>query len=48
VLVAMGIPGEEAFGSLRITLGRSNTADDIDYFLAVLEPLVEKLRADMS
>lgn len=45
VLLAMGIPHEEAHGSLRMTLGRGNTEEDIDYVLEVLPPIVEKLRA---
>lgn len=47
VLTAMGVPPEEAHGSLRITLGNDNTEEDIDYFLEVIKPIVEKLR-DMS
>lgn len=45
VLLAMKIPHETAHGSLRMTLGRSNTKEDIDYVLEVLPPIVEKLRA---
>ena len=45
VLMAMGVPHEEAHGSLRITLGKDNTEDDVDYFLRVMKPIVEKLRA---
>jgi len=47
VLTAMGVPHEEAHGSLRITLGKDNTEEDVDYFLEVIKPIVEKLR-DMS
>lgn len=47
VLLAMGIPPEEAHGSLRLTLGKDNTEEDVDYFLDVMGPVVEKLR-DMS
>ncbi|GAB4257275.1 MAG: cysteine desulfurase NifS [Thermoleophilia bacterium] len=47
VLLAMGIPAEEAHGSLRISLGRSNTEEDIDYFLEAFPPVVKRLR-DMS
>ncbi|NLJ77459.1 MAG: cysteine desulfurase NifS [Peptococcaceae bacterium] len=47
VLTAMGVPPEEAHGSLRITLGKDNTEEDIDYFLDVIKPIIEKLR-DMS
>ncbi len=45
VLRAMGVPAEEAFGSLRLTLGRENTEEDVDYVLEVLPPIVERLRA---
>jgi cysteine desulfurase len=45
VLLAMGIKHEDAHGSLRITLGKDNTEDDVDYFLEVIKPIVEKLRA---
>jgi len=45
VLLAMGIPPEIAHGSLRLTLGRDNTEEDIDYVLDILPPIVEKLRA---
>ncbi|MGQ9557198.1 MAG: cysteine desulfurase NifS [Desulfurispora sp.] len=45
VLLAMGIPHEVAHGSIRITMGRDNTMEDIDYFLEVMPPIVERLRA---
>jgi cysteine desulfurase len=45
VLLAMGISAEIAHGSLRFSLGRSNTQEDIDKVLEVLPPIVEKLRA---
>lgn len=44
VILALGLPYEVAHGSLRFTLGRSTTQEDIDYVLTVLPPLVEKLR----
>ena len=44
-LLAMGIPVEVAHGSLRLTLGRESTVDDVDYVLEILPPIVEKLRA---
>jgi cysteine desulfurase len=44
VLLAMGIPAELAHGSLRISLGRSNTDLDIDFFLDVFPPIVARLR----
>jgi cysteine desulfurase len=30
VILAMGVPDEEATGSVRLTLGRGNSQDDID------------------
>ncbi len=47
VLLAMGIPHELAHGSLRLTLGDGNTEEDIKRVLAVLPPVVKRLR-DMS
>jgi cysteine desulfurase len=45
VLVAMGVPLDWAMGSVRATLGRENTEEDVDYVLAVLPPLVERIRS---
>ncbi|MGI6148850.1 MAG: cysteine desulfurase NifS [Limnochordia bacterium] len=45
VLLAMGLPHEIAHGSLRLTLGRGTTAADIDYVLAEIPQIVERLRA---
>jgi cysteine desulfurase len=47
VLVAMGVPVEWAMGAVRHSLGRSTTAEDIDYVVESTEPLVGKLRAAM-
>ena len=44
VLTAMGYPADLARGSLRLTLGRENTREDIDYLLDRLPAIVEKLR----
>jgi cysteine desulfurase len=44
VLTAMGFPHEIAHGSLRLTLGKENTAGDIDHVLEVLPGIIEKLR----
>jgi len=44
VLVATGKPFEQAHGSIRFSLGRATTEEDIDYVLEKLPPLVEKLR----
>lgn len=45
VLLACGISHEDSHGSLRLTLGASNTKEDVDFVLQVLPPIVKKLRA---
>ncbi len=45
VLVATGLTAELAQASLRLTLGRDNTGDDVEHVLKVLPELVSKLRA---
>ncbi|MFZ5943339.1 MAG: cysteine desulfurase NifS [Bacillota bacterium] len=45
VLISMGICHEIAHGSLRLTLGKANSEEDIDYILEVLPEIVEKLRS---
>jgi cysteine desulfurase len=45
VLVAMGLPLDWAMGSVRCSLGRSTTAEDIDYVIDAVVPLTAKLRA---
>ena len=45
VLVAMGVAVEWAMGAVRTSLGRSTTAEDIDYVVESVEPVVRKLRA---
>ncbi len=47
VLMAIGLPHEIAHGSLRLTLGRENTKEDVDYILEKIPPIVDRLR-DMS
>jgi cysteine desulfurase len=44
VLLAMGITHQQAHGSLRLTLGRENTEEEVDYLLEVLPGVVSKLR----
>ena len=44
VLMAIGLRPEEAHGSLRLTMGRENTQEDIDYVISVLPDIVNKLR----
>jgi cysteine desulfurase len=45
VLLALGLPPEQAHGSLRFTLGRENTETDVERVLEVLPGIVAKLRA---
>ena len=45
VLMAIGLSHEVAHGSLRLTLGRFNTEQDVDYILEKLPQVVDKLRA---
>ncbi len=45
VLLAMGIPAEMAHGSVRFSLGRANTAEDVEYVIQKLPPIVERLRS---
>lgn len=44
VLMAMGVDHQTAHGSLRLTLGKSNTEEDIDYVISVVPGIVERLR----
>ncbi len=44
VLLAIGLKPEEAHGSLRLTLGRGNAIEDVDYVVSVLPEIVNKLR----
>ncbi len=44
VLVAMGVPLDWAMGAVRCSLGRSTTAEDIDYVIESVETVVRKLR----
>ncbi len=45
VLKAMGLPHVRTLGSIRFSLGASNTEAEIDRVIEVLPPLVEKLRS---
>ena len=44
VLLAMGVPHEKAHGSLRLSISHETTDEDIDYIIATLPGIVEKLR----
>jgi len=45
VLLALGLSPEQAHGSLRFTLGRENSEEDMERVLEVLPAIVTKLRA---
>lgn len=45
VLTAVGVPEEFCSGSLTVSLGKDNTADQVDYFLEVFPNVVERLLA---
>ena len=47
VLMATGVPVERAHGSVRMSLGRENTMEDVDYVLDRLPGVIGKIR-DMS
>ncbi len=44
VITALGYPREWALGSLRITLGKDTTAEQVDSFMKTLPSLIEKAR----
>ncbi len=44
VLLAIGLRPEDAHGSIRITLSRYTTEEEIDYFLDSIAPIVKRLR----
>ena len=44
VLLAIGCPPELAHGSLRVSIGRFVTDEDVEYFLTEFPPIVNRLR----
>jgi cysteine desulfurase len=44
VLVAMGLPGDRARASIRFSLGKQNTAEDVEFALALVPETVSRLR----
>jgi len=44
VLMEMNLPIEYSHGSLRMSMGRSTTREEVEYVLDVLPEIVEKLR----
>ncbi|MFU8891335.1 MAG: cysteine desulfurase family protein [Anaerosomatales bacterium] len=44
VLLSIGCPPELAHGSVRVSVGRFTSTEDVEYFLEVFPPIVERLR----
>jgi len=44
VLTAMGLSGDEARGSIRFSLGKQNTEEEMEYLLEMVPEVVSKLR----
>ena len=44
VLLAIGLDPSQAHGSIRLTLGRISTKQDVEYVLGVLPGIVQNLR----
>ena len=44
VLLAIGLPHERAHGSLRLTLSRENTMEEMDYVVEAVKDIVYRLR----
>ncbi|HYA95949.1 MAG TPA: cysteine desulfurase NifS, partial [Terriglobales bacterium] len=44
VLLAMGLAPERARASLRFSLGKQNTAEEVEYALSILPETVARLR----
>lgn len=45
VLLAIGLPHETAHGSLRLTMGKGTTVEDVDYVLEKLPLIINNLRS---
>lgn len=48
VLTAMGLDGATARSAIRFSLGRENTREDIDCLLALLPPVIQRLRSERN
>lgn len=44
VLEAIGVPARDAVGGLRLSLGHSNTPEQVEYVLEQLPRIVERIR----
>jgi cysteine desulfurase len=45
VILATGMPHERAHGAIRISLGRENTMEDVEYVLDRLPKIIQKIRS---
>ncbi|MDP2688473.1 MAG: aminotransferase class V-fold PLP-dependent enzyme, partial [Deltaproteobacteria bacterium] len=45
VLLAMSLSHEMSHGSVRFSLGKSNTVEEIDYLVEIMPPIVERMRS---
>jgi len=45
VITALGLPHEIAHSSIRFSMGKDTTKEDVDYVLGKIVPIVEKLRS---
>ena len=45
VILAIGLPYEASHGSIRFSLGKRTTKEDIDYVLEKLPAIIERLRS---
>jgi cysteine desulfurase len=48
VLTAMGLDAATARSTIRFSLGRQNTREDVDFMLNLLPPVIERLRNERS
>lgn len=46
VLLSIGVPHNLAISSLRVTLGKGNTIEDVDYLVENLEKIVQKKKSE--
>lgn len=44
VLMAIGLPRDNGYGSLRFSFGKDNTKEDVEHVLEILPAVIEKLR----
>lgn len=45
VILAIGVPIEHAHGTIRFSLGRFTTKEEVDYAIEILPPIVERVRS---